>query len=208
MSKSDEESLGEVRKSDNSETSAPRLFEGAISFVETAVANSRLWRYWSASEDTYHDPDRVGSAYSVAIDSKEPDIRRELRNNPRKYTRPYGFITAIRAFVSDALPMVDTGSPLSPLKGRKRIYIHNARVYSLLLKKTKMHEQFELSDGEDFRDVLEFEMQTRNLETGSTHLFALFVATEGDVRGVPLRIVDKPRWWLKIRLELEGSADH
>jgi len=34
----------------------------------------------------------------------------------------------------------------------------------------------------------------------------LYVATSGDVRGIPIRIVDKPRWWLKIRLELVGGS--
>ena len=205
MSKSDEESLGEVRKGDDSETSDPRLFEGAISQVDSTAADARLWRYWSASEDTYHDPARVGAAYWRAVESEEPDIQRDLSNRPKKYLRPYGFISAIRAFVSDALTAVESGSSLSPLKGKKHGYVHNAKLYSLQLRKTKIHRKFELSGGDSFRNVLELEMQTRNRESGSTHSFELYVATSGEARGVPLRIVDKPRWWLKIRLELEAT---
>jgi hypothetical protein len=204
MSKSDEGSLSQVENTQRGQEEM--LFEGTVSIVRDLEANARLWRYYSAKSDTFRNPENAGNAY-VRRMTEQPDIDRYFDNEKRIYRGPYGFITAVRSFVLEALGAKDKNSPLSSIKKRKRGYVHNALLYALAVKKVKLHKNFKLSTGEKFKDVLELGMETTNRKSGNTHSFSLHVGTKGDLRGIPLRVVDKPRWWLKIQLELDRSGN-
>ena len=118
-----------------------------------------------------------------------------------QYAAPYGFLTAVHAFVREALRTEASDAVLSSVE-KEKPYVHNARPYTLYLEKIKLGEDFKLSHKNRHERVLELRMKTKNRETGKTHRFTLFVATKGKLRGVPLRIEDKPRWWLKVRQDL------
>jgi len=200
MSKSDEGSLSQVQKSQHGK--GETLYEGTISIVRELEANARLWRYYSSQNDTYRNPETVAKAYLLQM-AEQPDIVRTFDNEKLVYRRPYGFITAVRSFIIQALAASDEDASLALIEKTKRGYVQNALLYSLAVTKVKLLRNFRLSTGEEFQDVLEFDMETTNRKTGSTHSFSLHVATHGDLRGIPLRVVDKPRWWLKIQLELD-----
>jgi hypothetical protein len=202
MSKSDEGSLTQVRQSAGSGREE-RLYEGNISQVENLEARGRLWRFHSFQHDTYRSPERVGGVYAVQVRSEPPDIDRSFDNRNHIYRIPYGFLTAVRSFIFEALAAKDSNSPLKGLRERKKVYLHNAKLYALAVKKVRLHKNFKLSRGEKFEHVLELDMETTNRESRSNHSFSLYVATQSTLRGIPLRIVDKPRWWLKIQLELD-----
>jgi hypothetical protein len=195
MTLAHEKSLSEVENADKSVA----LYEGTVSIVGTTQAEARLWRFRGSREDTYQNPDNVSNQY-VAIRDTKPFIERTLQNEDA-YSTPYGFLTAVHAFVEEALRAEASDVVLSSVEGEKP-YVHNARPYVLYLEKANLRDRLKLSDEHRHERVLELKMKTRNGVTGNTHGFALFVATKGELRGVPLRIEDKPRWWLKVRQDL------
>jgi hypothetical protein len=195
MTLAHEKSLSEVENADKSVA----LYEGTVSIVGTTQAEARLWRFRGSREDTYQNPEEVSNQY-VAIRDTKPFIERTLVNDDA-YIAPFGFLTAVHAFVQEALQAEASDVLLSSVKGEKP-YVHNARPYVLYLEKAKLRDKLELSGEHRHERVLELKMKTRNGETGKTHGFTLFVATKGELRGIPIRIEDKPRWWLKVRQDL------
>lgn len=92
-------------------------------------------------------------------------------------------------------------------KRRKRTKMHGLMAQRCFWDpKVKLHKTFELSDGNEFENVVELQMETKHLESGKKQRFTLYLATYGDLRGVPVRIEDQPRWWLKVQLDLETES--
>jgi hypothetical protein len=87
--------------------------------------------------------------------------------------------------------------------GVKKRYVYSSKLFFISLKKVKLHKFFKLSRGEEFEKVVELQMETEHQESGTKHRFKLYLATAGDLRGIPVRIEDQPRWWLKLQLDLE-----
>ena len=194
MTAAHEESIDDVVNADMSEA----LYEGAISIVEASRAEATLWRFLGPRGETYENSDLASGEY-LTLRNAEPDLERTLVNE-NTYGPPYGFLTALRGFVEEALRAEANTVPFA-LKSSKP-YVHNARAYTLYLEKARLRENLKLSDERRHERVLELRMKTKN-DLGKTHVFALFLATKGELRGVPLRIEDSLRWWLKVRLDLD-----
>jgi len=88
----------------------------------------------------------------------------------------------------------------------KQEYVYSSKPFSLSLRKARLHKTLKLSTGEEFEKVVELQMETKHLESGKKHRFILYLATYGDLMGIPVRIEDQPRWWLKVRLDLETES--
>jgi hypothetical protein len=101
---------------------------------------------------------------------------------------------------------IDKNLSLSGLRNVNQEYVYSSKLFSLSLRKTKLHKTLKLSTGEEFEKVVELQMETKHLESGKKHRFILYLATYGDLIGVPVRIEDQPRWWLKVRLDLETES--
>ena len=54
-------------------------------------------------------------------------------------------------------------------------------------------------------DLLEVKLEAREVGTMDGHEFAVWMPLSGRYAGVPVRIVDYPRWWLKVELTLDLS---
>ncbi|MBN2320393.1 MAG: hypothetical protein JXR49_15030 [Acidobacteria bacterium] len=202
MIRSFEESLDEVEEGED-ETS---VYEGIVCEVEKTGANSKIWRFQSSEEDTYRNPDRIGNEYISHVKTASPFLERVIDNGVDEYERPQGFFTAVRRMSDDAMLRIENNSPLSGLKGAKQEYVYSSKLFSLSLRKVKLHKNLKLTSGEEFEKVVELQMETKHLESGKKHRFILYMATSGDLRGIPVRIEDQPRWWLKVRLDLETES--
>lgn len=201
MSKSDEDSLDEVKGKVAADV-GERLFEATHSCATREQASCRIYRFAASAQATYAAGQDVLETYCRRL-ADAPDIERHL---PREGPEPaFGFLSALQYFVDRALKVTEAGISRKTLEGDEIAYAYNARPYTLQLKKLRTRDRFRLDSGRQFRDVLELEFETRNRETGARHSFALVIGTQGELRGVPLRIEDKPRWWLKVRLELVRS---
>ncbi|GAB4249718.1 MAG: hypothetical protein Kow00109_25720 [Acidobacteriota bacterium] len=199
MSKSDEGSLDEVEGAAEAGPGV-RLFEATQSCVTTESAACRIFRFTAPSQATYASGEEVVTAYCRRL-AEAPDIE---RSTPRAGAA-FGFLSALQYFVDRALETSKGSSSRRALEGDEVAYAYNARPYTLRCKQLRLRDRLELESGAEFREVLELEFETRNGETGARHSFALVIGTQGEFRGVPLRIEDKPRWWLKVRLELMRS---
>jgi hypothetical protein len=199
MIRSFEESVDEVMESKDEDS----VYEGMVCRVEKTRADSKIWRFQSPGEHTYRSPDRIGNEYVSRSQTAQPFLERALENKAGEYGRPQGFFTAVRQLVDEAVRRADKESSLSELKGVKKEYVYSSRLFSLSVKKLKLHKTFSLSNGGEFKNVVELQMETEQLQSGKEHRFTLYLATDGDLRGIPVRIEDQPRWWLKLRLDLE-----
>ncbi len=93
------------------------------------------------------------------------------------------------------------------LKGLVSPYAYNAKLYRLHLKRAKLQKTFDLplqgGGKKIFSDVVQAKFQIENVTDDSDHDFTIWFSLKGPYQGVPLRIVDKLRWWLKVELNLE-----
>ena len=202
MIRSFEESLDEISEGEDEIS----VYEGIVCEVEKTGAASKIWRFLSSGDDTYRNPDQIGNEYISQVQTAPPFLERIIDNNAGEYGRPQGFFTAVRRMADDAMQRIEKNSSLSGLKSLKQEYVYSSKLFSLSLRKAKLHKTLKLSTGEEFKKVVELQMETKNLESGKKHRFILYLATYGDLIGIPVRIEDQPRWWLKVRLDLETES--
>jgi plasmid maintenance system killer protein len=203
MTTSKEESLDEVQGGSENDDSDQTAFEATISRVLPDVATVELRRFRSSGEVSYREPDQVGRQYLDVDIYRAPDISRTLENSPRTYNEPAGFLTSLHRYIREAIRDSENKDALNRLKREVRTYVHNALLYSIRLRKTKKHKSVELNENWRIGNVLELEFDARRKEASSGHKFSIWVPVEGEFAGIPIRIVDKPRWWLKVELTLK-----
>jgi hypothetical protein len=203
MSKSSEESMDAVREKEQQEgTESLTLFEGAISEVRPKTSLFHMWRFNATSQATYRDPEIVGTKYLEVKNAAPPDVERSFENSRAQYNQPIGFITAIRLLMEPILLESQSSSRLSHFKDTALQYVNSAHLYTLRVTKAKRHKKFELND-RVFQNVLQLDFQTLRHDQNKKHSFTLWIPTSGPFQGIPLRITDKPRWWLKVELNLD-----
>jgi hypothetical protein len=178
-------------------------FEASISRVLPQVATAELRRFQSSSEVSYREPGQVGRQYLDADILRPPDIDRTLKNAPPSYQVPAGFLTAVHQYIKEAIGASANKHAMNGLKREVRTYVHNALLYSISLNKVKKHKKVAHGPDWEIRDVLELEFDARRKGSETGHKFSIWVPTKGDLAGIPIRIIDKPRWWLKIELTLK-----
>jgi len=201
MTLSQEEDLDEVRKSSAQEENG--RFEATLSRVEGELASAELRRFGAPPTVTFLEPEPTIRAYLARLE-EPPDSEKRLALEPGE--PPWGFLTALRRLVEDAVEVSTAGGSLESLERRSLRYFYNGRRYTLVLKKAKLKSEFRLDSGLEFRDALGLDFETTNHASGKRHGFFLAVGTREPYRGVPLRIEDKPRWWLRVRLDLKPDA--
>lgn len=203
MSKSSEESMDEIRSDKGGqEEEGSTLFEGSISEVIPEKAYMHLWRFEATDQATYQNPEIVASGFRESRKTDSPDVERTLENENQKYGQPAGFFTAIRLLLDPILEEFDAGSSISHFRNARQRYVNSAHLYTLQLKKLKLHREYSV-DGYTVPDVLELDFQTLRHDLNREHDFSLWIPASGDYRGIPVKIEDKPRWWLKVELEID-----
>ncbi len=203
MSKSSEESMSEIRRVEK-KSGEPELtlFEGSIGEVTPIKAYMHLWRFNATDQATYKNPETVADRYLEAARLNAPDIERVLENKPPQFDQPAGFFTAIRLLLDPILEKIDSGSSISVFQKTKQRYVNSAHLYTLEITNLKVHKEYELNN-RGFRNVLQLDFKTLRHDLDRKHNFSLWIPTTGDYRGIPIRIADKPRWWLKVELTLD-----
>jgi hypothetical protein len=203
MSKSSEESIDAVKKSrEGSADISMTTFEGAVSEVTIKNSSIDLWRFPAAADATYKSPSVVALKHLETVQSRDPDVHRDFENQGNKYEKPIGFITAIRLMIDPILKNLSEGQDISDFKNTKTQYTNSARLYSLHIRKVKLHRDFELDDRE-FKEVVEIDFRTLRHENNNKHDFTLWIPSQGPFQGVPVKVADKPRWWLKVELIMD-----
>lgn len=193
------------------------LYDGIQSTVQPRRAHSEI-RVFSQDHDfDFRQPDRVKCSYRNRLDAGPPDKKRSLHNEKDLYRQPYGFLTAVRAAVRTVMDRYQADpSGQQWQKVRPRLtYVYNAKIYQLVVRDLDLQKTFRMESSEEdprqefrdtvFQNVVEASFRLSNSQEDYHHDFSIWFPMQGRLRGVPLRIVDKPRWWLRVELTLDEA---
>jgi hypothetical protein len=213
MRHSDEENLAQVFTSRQHELSDQLYwYDGLESVVRPGESVSETRHFSGSHELDYQEFSVVESAYEQRRDTGPPDKTEVLHNEARAYSTPYGFLTCLREVSRQISSQFENHREGFLREHYSGTYAYNAKTYVLEVIRLRYHSTFSVVDkggndtaglsGLQFSDVAEAQFQLRNQADGSKHDFCLWFPLRGNLQGVPLRILDKPRWWLQVDLRL------
>lgn len=208
MRRSNEESLSEVTAKGEAEEGL-FWFTGTRSEVTPSGATAEI-RYFSSKENfDYRRADPIREGYQRRLAEGPPDKRREL-DNRISYEAPYGFLSATRRLLNETVAAFQSGDARVRKTRPSLTYVYNAKLYRLTVEDLDYAESFRLdtpkADGAraslTIKDVAHVSFRIRRLDSEYEHDFTVSIPLGGALAGVPVRIVDKPRWWLRVELDL------
>ncbi len=209
MKYSREESLDEVQSNNERQLSgAEFVYEGIRSTVRPAETLSEI-RVFSVEEDfDYRNATSIHCGYARRLEQGPPDRKKRLANESH-YEAPMGFLTALRAYLTEVVDQHRSGGEPQPLPARR--FAYNSKIYQLEMRNLKYLDSFDLpmpsgAPDRKFEKVAKADIRNSPLGESWHHDFSIWFGLEGPYRAVPLRIVDKPRWWLRVELNLD--PDH
>ncbi len=216
MKHSKEESLSEVQANNGAEkTSGSFVYDGIQSSVGSREAVSEI-RTFSTTEDfDYRNAAPIHCGYQKRLQSGPPDKSRRMPNQEEAYAAPFGFLTGVNSVIQRTVRSYAEGENWMSLRP-SLVYIYNAQKYRLELKKLKLEKDFDLplppvegkpDQNRTFQQVAKAEFKISKLGTDWDDEFNIWFPLTGEFQGVPLRIEDKPRWWLRIELNLDPTRD-
>ncbi|MBI4445058.1 MAG: hypothetical protein HY645_04040 [Acidobacteria bacterium] len=210
MRRSNEKSLKEVRSSASGPVSL-YWYEGVRSQVFSHEAVSELHAFSEREDFDWRRFDFVHGSYHRRVQSGPPDRRKSL-NNTSLYGPPFGFFTALRQ-AARTLSHRFKDDPENWENSRPQAsWVYNAKLYRLSTRKVRYHPTFKLARREksqgsepfqNFSDVAEVDFRIEDVALRSKHDFSISFPLHGAMEGVPLQIVDKPRWWLHLEIYLD-----
>ena len=198
MSHSAESSLGEALAKTRESASAHRyLYDGIRSRVLPLQASSELRIL--AEDDGFHyrHPERLLAMYSDALQKMPPATHKQLVNIPGLYSNPFGFLTGL----SELIRQVGEGRAKASLP-----FVYNAKLYTLEVLGVKRLGAFE--GAVRYRDTARVHFRCFNTVKQTRTDFDLWIPLSGELKGVPVRILLQPRWWLRLQMDLDPAKSH
>jgi hypothetical protein len=149
-------------------------------------------------ETTWRDIDTILSRATDAEDDRPWRTRRIERPDG---VRP-GFLLTLAEWIDRTVAAHQENPGTAPPREGSIPYVYSARIYDMSVRRLTFEDEIRFR-GRTYRNVLSGEFESRNRETGERSRFAVAYGTEGDLTGVPVRIVLRPRWWLEAELLLD-----
>jgi hypothetical protein len=203
MRHSAESSVGEALAMSKEAAAAHRyLYDGTRSRVLPTLASSELRILAEDDELHYKRADRLLAKYSDALKNMPPTLQKQLANAGAVYGAPYGFLTGLSDLVRQVLDKRDKPS----LR-----FVFNAKVYTLEVLSVKQLGVFDTrlaSSTVRYRDTALIHFRCFNTVKQTRTDFDLWIPLTGDLRGVPVRILLQPRWWLRLQMDLDPANRH
>jgi len=110
---------------------------------------------------------------------------------------------ALVGLMADTAAWYRAGQPLdSRPDGRSRLYLHEGKVYDITLERSQPRPRT-LVPSIGTADLIKGRFVVRNRASGARNAFDLEFGASGRLACIPVRIVVRPRWWLKLELALE-----
>ncbi len=183
-------------------------YEGTRSLVRPDRAVTELRKFSTNQDFDYRHSQSIHCEYAKRLRSG-PDKNKELINTSSSYREPYGFLTAVQTVVGAAVADYARSQRLK--RERKKLsYVYNSQLYELSIRGQKLVKKLAVPGGKGkapdvYSLVARIDFRVRKMSVRGHHDFTLWFPLEGDLKGVPVRILDRPRWWLGIELNLEAS---
>ena len=120
--------------------------------------------------------------------------------------RSQGFLSSVQELIDDALRGDSNRVSLC--------YFYNGQHYTLTLEQAVPVAQATVRFSRDkeahpdehtYKNLVRLRCENANDTTGKRSNFELLVGTEGDLRGVPVRISYQPNWWFQVVLNLSQT---
>ncbi len=210
MRRSKETSISEVQKASNTDGANPGYaFSGTRSEIRPTGATAEI-RYFTTTENfDYRHAAPIREGYEKRLQAGPPDKLKTLKNPEGReaYRAPFGFLGATRYLLSNIVEGFQHGSKTWKRVRPSEIYVHNAKRFRLRVKDIDYKKTFRIDlPGErapEIRDVASVQFRIEEIGTGYKHDFNVWIPLRGELSGIPVKIVDKPRWWLRVELELD-----
>lgn len=148
-------------------------------------------------QTTWRDIDTI-LARATADDDRPWRTRRIERPDG---VRP-GFLLALAEWIDRTVAAHKENPGTAPSRDGRIPYVYSSRIYDMSVRRLTFERQVRFR-GRTYHDVLNGEFEARNRESGERSRFAVAYGTRGDLTGVPVRIVLRPRWWLEAELLLD-----
>ncbi len=194
MSESNEETIEDAKAKTAREDGDVSAFRALRTSITGNQAVSGTMTVLAPADLTYRELD----ALLALIPAEAPGVRTsELPSGTQK-----GFLVSMdslmRASVAPCRSADDAGA-----KGLSTIpYVYNRTLYDLSLLSCDYEPQLRTKTGA-FADVVDGRFQLRNRTTKDETSFRVSYGISGELRGVPVRAVFRPRWWMEIELLLD-----
>jgi hypothetical protein len=170
--------------------------------VLPAQASSELRILAEDDEFHYQRPERLLAMYADALKNLPPATQKQLVNAGGVYGAPYGFLTG----VSDLVRQVMEKRAKPSLR-----FVFSARLYTLEVMSVKQLRVFEArlpSGTVRYRDTAVIHFRCFNTVKQTRTDFDLWIPLSGELKGVPVRILLQPRWWLRLQMDLDPAKSH
>ena len=194
MSASDEETIEEAEAETARQDGDFKTFRAARATISGNRVTSGTMAVRAPANLTYREIDHL-----LALIPAEPSTRRtlELPTGTQK-----GFLVALDGLLQASLAHCRSGNDSGTERPGVVPYVYNRTLYDLSLQSCDYRAQLRTKAG-TFAEVVEGRFQVRNMTTKSETKFRVSYGVSGDLRGVPITAVFRPRWWMELELVLE-----
>jgi len=207
MRRSEEKSIEQAKKESKiAATSHVFRFAATESRVFPEEASSEIRTFSTSEEFHYRNPERLLSHYQARLARTPADKKEYLLNRPPVYDLPCGFLTALNELIRKVVGTHEKQPDAWVVSRPWLTFVYNAKPYRLEVLRIKEEEEFRLPmQPATMRMPRVARVQFRSLNTvkGTRTDFDLWLPMSGQLKGIPLRIQIQPRWWLRLRLDLD-----
>lgn len=196
MSQSNEETLEEAEAKIARE-GALSTFKASRAAIVGSQAVGGAMTLQAPARLTYRDLD----ALLLTIPASPPAVHTSV---VPPGTHP-GFLVAMASLMHAAEGPCRTANGGRP-KGVAAVrYLYNQTVYGLSFESCRHQPEFRTKT-ETFADLVDGRFQITNTTTKRETDFRILYGASDELRGVPVRAVFRPRWWMEVELVLDRSG--
>ena len=199
ISKSDEESLGQVRQ--GLERGAQgHAFSTIRSTVTSGASHAWLWTILTAQDFTFRDVDRV----LELVEQGSSEAAVELESIPTG-VRP-GFLAATAELIRASVHAHRTApASAEALQGASVAYVYGDSLHDLTLRSHDLVQERRIGD-RTYTRFVHGKFETRGRVSRKKTRFEVEYGIEGSLAEVPIAFAYQPRWWLRVKLLLDGAG--
>jgi hypothetical protein len=200
MRHSAETSLKEVAAA-KGDTGRAKRYDVTQSAVRPDRADYTLRTFTDGEDFHFRRPERLLAKYRDALVTAPPVRQGGLVNAAGTWTEPYGFLSLLARMTEEV-----AGAGGKQVRS-SATFVYNANPYTLKVVGTRRSATYQARHGGlSLRDVAVVEFQCLNTVKRTRTAFTIWAPTTGDLKGLPVRILYQPQWWLRLDLDLDPTA--
>jgi len=194
MRESNEETIEEAKAKTARQDGDVSAFRAARTSITGNRAVSGTMTVLAPAHLTYRELEAL-----LALIPAEPPSMRTLELPPGTQK---GFLVALDSLIRASVVPCRSADGAGTNGVITISYVYNRTLYDMSLLSCDYEPQLRAKTG-TFADVVDGRFQVRNRTTKDETKFRVSYGISGELRGVPVRAVFRPRWWMEIELLLD-----